>query len=79
MTLGDLIRTDRCFDAIAQQMDDFITRSEHREQVQSNILLVLTRAVNSFDPALNVLPFGSVEYTFGGANTNYNILVDTRK
>lgn len=79
MTLGDLIRTDRCFEAISVQMVDFMTRTDQRTQAEANILELLTCAVNLFDPLLKVLPFGSVEYTFSGTNTNYNIFIDTRK
>lgn len=79
MTLGDMIRTDRCFEAISLQMVDFMTRTNQRTQDEANILELLTTAVNSFDRALKVLPFGSVEYSFSGSNTNYNILVDTRE
>ncbi|XP_031625839.1 uncharacterized protein LOC116342388 [Contarinia nasturtii] len=79
MTLGDLIRTDRCFEAISLEMTDFMTQTDQRFQSEMKILNLLKYVVNSFDSALKVLPFGSVEYGFSGANTNYNILIDTRK
>lgn len=79
MTLGDLIRTDRCFEAISVQMVDFTTLTDQRTQFEANILELLTYAMDLFDPALKVLPFGSVEYGFCGTNTNYNVLIDTRE
>ncbi|XP_055326064.1 uncharacterized protein LOC129579895 isoform X2 [Sitodiplosis mosellana] len=79
MTLGDLIRTDRCFEAISVEMVNFMTRTDQRIQCEKKILDILTKAVNLFDPFLKVLSFGSVEYSFSGPNTNYNLLIDTRK
>lgn len=79
MTLGDLIRTDRCFESISLEMVNFMSRADQRIQYEENILQILAKAVNSFDPVLKVVTFGSVEYSFSGANTNYNILIDTRK
>lgn len=79
MTLGDLIRTERCFEAISMEMIDFMARSDQRVQHEVNILKLVEGAVNAFDSALKLLPFGSAEYGFGGTNTNYNILIDTRK
>lgn len=79
MTLGDLIRTDRCFEAISMGMVDLMTRSDQRIQCEKKILEIVTKAVTWFDPNLLVVPFGSVEYGFSGSSTNYNILIDTRE
>lgn len=79
MTLGDLIRTNQCYESISLEMVNFMSRTNQRIQYEENILQILAKAVNSFDPLLKVATFGSVEYSFSGTNTNYNILIDTRK
>ena len=75
MTLGDLIRTERGFEAISVEMADLLIQTNQRVQSQANILNIISKAVKSFDSKLKVIPFGSVEYGFGGANTNFNIFI----
>lgn len=77
MTLGDLIRTERCFEAISVEMVGFMTRTDQRSKYEDKMFEIVKKAVVLFDPVLKVMPFGSVEYGFSGAN--YNILIDTRK
>lgn len=79
MTLGDLIRTTQCYDAISKKTIELLAPNFQRRKFESNILDLMTQCVKAFDPNLNVLPFGSAAYGLCGADSNYNILIDTRK
>lgn len=79
MTLGDLIRTDHCYEAISLEMSELLTPNVQRIKTHVTILDLVTQCVRSFDPTLKVHPFGSNVYGFSGSNTNNDILIDTRK
>lgn len=79
MTLGDLIRTDQCYDAISKKTTELLAPNFQRRKIELTILDLMTQCVKAFDPKLNVHPFGSAVYGLCGAKGNYNILVDTRK
>lgn len=79
MTLGDLIRTDYCHEAISVEMVELLTPNVQRLKTHATILDLLTQCFRVFDPTLKIHPFGSNVYSFNGSKTNYNILIDTRK
>lgn len=79
MTLGDLIRTDQCYDAISMKTTELLAPNILRRKYEHTILDLMAQCVKAFDPTLNVHPFGSAEYGICGAKNNYNILVDTRE
>lgn len=79
MTLGDLIRTDTCMEAISQEMVDLMTRTDERVNAEADILAIMNQSIQLFDPTLKVIPFGSSAYGFSGSKTNYDLLIDTRK
>lgn len=60
-------------------MIDFSTQSNQRSKYEANILDIFTHSIQIFDSKLKVSAIGSVVYGFHGSNTNYNILIDTRK
>lgn len=79
MTLGDLIRTDQCYDAISKKTTELLASNFQRCKIELTILDLMTQCIKAFDPKLNVHPFGSAVYGLCGAKGNYNILVDTRE
>lgn len=79
MTLGDLIRTEQCYDAISKKTTELLATNFQRRKIELIIFDLMTQCIKAFDPALNVHPFGSAAYGLCGAKSNYNLLVDTRK
>lgn len=79
MTLGDLIRTDQCYNAISKKMTELLTPNFQRRKFELTILDLMTQCIKAFDSKLDVHPFGSAVYGLCGTTSNYNILVDTRK
>lgn len=79
MTLGDLIRTNQCYDAISKKTTELLAPDFHRCKNELIILDLMTKCIKTFDSTLSVHPFGSAIYDLCGAKSNYNILVDTRK
>lgn len=79
MTLGDLIRTDQCYDAISKRTTELLTTNIQRRKIELIILDLMAQCIKAFDPTLNVRPFGSSVYGICDAKSNYNLLVDTRK
>lgn len=79
MTLGDLIRTDQCYDEISKKTTDLLALNLQRRKMECNILDLMTQCINGFDSKLRVHPYGSAAYGICGTKSNYNILIDTRK
>lgn len=79
MTLGDLIRTEQCYDEISKKTTELLGLNFQRRKIEVTILDLMTQCVNAFDPKLRVHPFGSAAYGLCGPKSNYNILIDTRR
>lgn len=79
MTLGDLIRTDQCYDAISKKTTELLASNFQRRKFEFIIFDFMTKCIKKFDASLNVHIFGSAMYDLCGAKSNYNLLVDTRK
>lgn len=75
----DAIKTDKVSEAILEEMIDFISRTETRVQNEKEILQILAPHLKKLDSKLNIIPFGSSMYGFGGSKTNFNILVKSGK
>lgn len=60
---------------IASNAIDLIFRSVQRISIEAQILELLSRHLKTFDLALQIMPFGSATYGFGGPRTDFNILV----
>lgn len=57
--------------------NDYTFRTAERIAHETQIVEHLMHHMNAFDSALELMPFGSSTYGFGGSNTNFNILVRT--
>lgn len=60
--------------AIATEMIDFVSRTQSRIDNEVQILKSLIAYLNAFDSELQLVPFGSSTYGYGGSRTNFNIL-----
>lgn len=78
-TLDDAIKNGSIFDSMATELITFTSRCNERIPNETRILRLLKSHFKIFDRSLTLIPFGSSSYGFGGAHSNYNILVDTRK
>lgn len=74
--LKSLVSDDSLFKRIANEAKILETRTSHRCLNEARILEVLKHYLQIFDSTLNIIPFGSTLYGFGGPNTNFSILID---
>lgn len=79
VVLENAIKDGKIFEAIDSEMAKFSTRSDERVRNETRILGILKQHFKIFDSTLVLVPFGSTAFGFGGADSNYNILVDSRK
>lgn len=75
--LEDVIRTDKATLAIATEMIHFVSRTKSRIHNESQIMNTLAGYLNGFDCKVQLVPFGSATYGFGGSSTNFNLLANT--
>lgn len=54
---------------------DLIFRSVQRISLEVQILDLLSRHLKGFDSTVQLVPFGSATYGFGGSRTDFNVLV----
>lgn len=73
--LEDVIKVDTITKLIKIEMDDILTRSTSRIKNEQGIVKLLSAYV----PTIKLTPFGSVTYGFGGASTDFNILINSGK
>lgn len=74
--LKDTIEIEQVFEAITAEIVYTTSRTVSRIKNEAQIVALLTHYLNKFNPMLELRTFGSATYGFGGANTNFNILVD---
>ncbi|XP_055323571.1 uncharacterized protein LOC129578676 isoform X2 [Sitodiplosis mosellana] len=74
--LEDVVKTDEMSKAITAEMIDFVSRTKTRIHNEALILKTLIGHFNVFDSKVQVMPFGSSTYGFGGSSTNFNILAN---
>lgn len=79
VVLENAIKDGTFFDVINAEMAKFSTRSDERIRNEARILGILKQHFKIFDRALILVPIGSSTFGFGCCDSNYNILVDTRK
>lgn len=79
VVLENAIKDGKIFEAIISEMTKFSARSDDRVRNETRILGILKQHFKVFDRTLVLVPFGSAAFGFGGADSNYNILVDSRK
>lgn len=53
--------------------------SETRIRFELEIISMLKKYINEFDPSLKLYPFGSSQYSAITTNTNFNLLITTSK
>lgn len=73
LNMIDVKKVSQAMPAIAV---DLVYRMVQRCFHELEIQALLTRYVKEFDSSLEVMPFGSATYGFGGARTNFNILIN---
>lgn len=80
-TLTQVIMSNKAqiFQDIPVTSVEFVSRTVHRISDERDIVNLLKRHLNAHSIKLQTLPFGSATYGFGGAETDYNILVDISK
>lgn len=77
--LKSLVQETNIFKRIASEAKCLETRNDDRIYKEARILEILRHFLQMFDPEINIFPFGSSTYGFGGSSTNLNILIDTSK
>lgn len=77
--LETAIKDGTVFDAISIELAKFSKHSDVQFRNESRILGILKQHFKIFDRTLALIPFGSRTFGFGRTNSNYNILIDTRK
>lgn len=75
--LEDVVEIEQVAQAISAGIIDITSRTTARVHNEKRIVTLLTHYLKVLDPTLEVIPFGSATYGFGGAKTNFNILVNT--
>lgn len=76
-SLINLINIDEVSVSIKTTAIDFIFRTMERISHEFDIVGLLQRHLKAFDSKLEMMPFGSATYGFGGRSTDFNILVNT--
>lgn len=61
---------------ISEEAADLLVRTQDRIKWEEKILRLIDSLLSTFDTNLKLVPFGSSSYGFGGANTNFNILIN---
>lgn len=75
--LEDVVEIEQVAQAISAGIIEITSRTTARVHNEKRIVTLLTQFLKVFDPTLEVISFGSATYGFGGAETNFNILVNT--
>lgn len=78
-TIDEAIKNGKIYESITNELEKVSLRSEERIRHESRILGLLKHQFKLFDRTLALIPFGSTTFGYAGSNSNYNILVDTRK
>lgn len=73
------IKDDHVSRTVTAKIIDLTNRTTQRNLYEYQILELLTNHLEKIDSAARLVPFGSTTYGFGGANTNFNILIDSSK
>lgn len=61
---------------ILNETADLLARTAVRIKHENTILYAIKSALTGFDSMLEVIPFGSSVYGFGGAKTNFNLFIN---
>lgn len=77
--LEDVISLDDVLQLSLCEMDRILSYACNRVENEQEIIAGLSSLLFKIDSAINIEKFGSVTYGFGGANTNFNILVTAGK
>lgn len=76
-SLINSINIDQVSVTIKTTAIDLIFRTMKRISNEFDIVGLLVRHLKAFDSKLEMVPFGSATYGFGGCSTDFNILVNT--
>lgn len=75
--LEDAIKADKVAQTVVARTISFVLRTKIRINYEAQILESIIGYINAFDPKVQLIPFGSSTYGFGGLNTNFNILANS--
>lgn len=75
--LENVIQPEIIFKAISTKIIEITTRTEDRIRSEKRIILLLTRCLGFFDSTSKIIRIGSSTYGFGGAKTNFNVIINT--
>lgn len=79
VNLKNCINADHVSRAVTAKIIDLTNRTAQRISNEKQIADLLTGHLKQIDSTVRLVPFGSTTYGFGGANTNFNILIDSSK
>lgn len=76
---GNSIIVEQILQVTTANIINITSRTTQRISNEHKIVERLTNYLDEIDSALRIVPFGSATYGFGGANTDFNILIDSSK
>lgn len=76
LTNAVMSRKEQIFEDIPATAAEFVSRTAHRISDERDVLNCLKRYFSTHSITLQMMPFGSATYGFGGCETDLNILVN---
>lgn len=73
----NVIQAEDIFKAISTKIVEITGRTENRNQNEVKIVSLLTCCLREFDPTSKIIRIGSSTYGFGGADTDFNVIINT--
>lgn len=74
--LENIIKVENVYKSIKTEMNNILSRSANRIQAENTIIQLLSTV---FISKVDIAPFGSATYGFGGTKTDFNILINASK
>ena len=73
--IANCINIDRVSQAVTEKIIDLTSRTAQQISNEKQIVDILTGHLKQTDSNVQMIPFGSTTYGFGGSDTNFNILI----